>query len=557
MPFRQHITEALAELTEMPAEEIDALLETPPARELGDVAFPCFALAKSMRKAPHAIAQELSERLAHPMIARSEPKGPYLNIFYRPEALAEHVLNASPKPSAGDARHMLLEFPSPNTNKPLHLGHLRNMLLGETLARVAEASGERVTRTNLYNDRGVHICKSMLAYTRWGEGSTPVGMGLKSDHFVGHWYVEFAKRAKDDESLEEEAQEMLRRWEAGDPEVRALWETMNEWAYRGYLETFERLGLGWDKHYYESDIYTEGKGLVEKGLKDEVFERDEKGNVRAPLGGLGEPVVLRADGTAVYMTQDLHLAQARQDEWSPDAQVYVVGEEQTHRFKQLFAILQAIGMERAEGLYHLSYGLISLPEGRMKSREGTVVDVDDLLDEMETLAAEAVRERHPDISDEAVLERARVIGHGALRYFILKYDPKTSFVYNPKESLSFEGETGPYVQYAAARISSILSEGEAGKEDASALIAPEEQTLLAALAKTSETITEAAQSYKPHLVARHAMAVAQAFTAFYHACRVLDAPEPQRSARLALLRKTREHLEYLLLLLGIETLEEM
>ncbi len=535
----------------------EIILEEPPSPEMGDLAVPCFSYAKALRKSPAAIASEIASAVSGKgPIVNAVAAGPYCNLFLDRSFVAQNVL--SMELGVGKKNQKLLfEYPSPNTNKPLHLGHLRNMLLGSSAAAIAEAAGYSVVRTNLYNDRGVHICKSMLAYQRWGEGKTPADLGMKPDHFVGHWYVEFAKHAKEDESLENEAQEMLRKWEDGDKVVRSLWKKMNDWAYEGFTQSFDRLGITFDKHYYESQLYDKGKAVVEHGLKVGVFSHDENGNTRASLGTLGEPVVLRADGTAVYMTQDLYLAQVRQDEWKPDAQVYVVGSEQDHRFKQLFAILEALGMEHADRLFHLSYGLIALPEGRMKSREGTVVDCDDLLNSMEALAAEAVQERHPELSAKEVQKRAKTIGHGALRFFICKYEPKTGFVYDPKESLSFEGETGPYVQYAAARISSILAETKPGKADASLLSEDEAFALLMALRKTPAIVEEAASQYKPHLVARHAMSVAQAFTGFYHTYKVLVDDAKVRDSRLALLKATRAHLAYLLGLLGIEAPEAM
>jgi len=534
----------------------DIPLEIPPNPALGDFALPCFSLAKFLKKSPQAIASELAETIIpKPPIARMHATGPYLNIFLDAALVAQHTLTTEPT-FADTKRSVLFEYPSPNTNKPLHLGHLRNMLIGHATSSIVECAGNIVVRTNLNNDRGVHICKSMLAYDLYGEGNTPQDVELKPDHFVGHWYVRFAKEAEHNPELEVQAQELLRRWEAGDAHARAIWAKMNGWAHEGFQETYARLGVHFDKEYYESAFYQQAKDSVLSAHAQGVFTTDNKENIVADLGVLGQKVVLRADGTAVYATQDIGLARIRQEEFSPDEQVYVVAEEQNHYFTQLFAIFTKLGMTHT--VHHLTYGLISLPSGRMKSREGTVVDCDDLLDEMEQLAAQQVRTRHPELSEDEVRKRAIAIGHGALRFFILKYEPKTSFVYDAQESISFEGETGPYVQYAAARISSILREETVPQTAEYALLSTaEEHALITALRNTQNVIAQAAAHYKPHLVARHAMSIAQAFTTFYHEHHIKTAPDDIKHARLVLIHKTRQHLALLLGLLGIDVLDEM
>ncbi len=546
--------EVLAQLKEHIQVEIS--LETPPELALGDYALPCFTLAKDFKKSPQAIAQELAEKITPaPPIARVVAQGPYLNIFLDKAVVAERVLTAAPD-RIETGKKVLFEYPSPNTNKPFHLGHLRNMLLGQATSNIVEQAGNTVVRTNLNNDRGVHICKSMLAYDIYGENKTPQDLGLKPDHFVGHWYVRFAQEAEKNPELEVQAQELLRKWEAGDAHAQALWKKMNDWAYEGFKETFLRLGVTFDKQYYESGFYEQAKETVKQAHEKGIFSTDDKGNIVAELGKLGTKVVLRADGTAVYATQDVGLGTIRQVEFAPDEQVYVVAEEQNYYFEQLFAIFDLLGFTHTR--HHLSYGLISLPSGRMKSREGTVVDCDELLNEMEELAAAEIKKRHPDISEEELAKRSIAIGHGALRFFILKYEPKTAFVYNPEESMSFEGETGPYVQYAAARIASILRELPAPlTADYGVLVADEEYALITALRNTQDVIQEAAQHYKPHLVARHAMKIAQDFTTFYHEHHIKTAETSVRDARLILIKTTREHLTLLLGLLGITTLEEM
>ncbi len=535
---------------------VEVSLEVPPDSSLGDYALACFPLAKELKKSPQQIASDLAQTITpKPPIASIVANGPYLNIFLDRAVVAQHALTTSWTPPQ-TGKKILFEYPSPNTNKPLHLGHLRNMLLGQATSNIASCAGHTVIRTNLNNDRGVHICKSMLAYDLYGSQRSPGELNLKPDHFVGHWYVQFAKQAEQYPELEAQAQELLRAWEAGDERARALWQKMNAWALEGFAQTYARLHITFDKEYFESDFYAQAKETVRTAHTSGVFSTDEKGNIVAELGSLGTKVVLRADGTAVYATQDIGLASLRQEEFSPDEQVYVVAEEQNYYFEQLFAIFDLLGFSHTR--HHLSYGLISLPSGRMKSREGTVVDCDELLDEMESLAARAVMERHPELSDEEIHKRAVAIGHGALRFFILKYEPKTAFVYNPKESMSFEGETGPYVQYAAARISSILRDLPAATQaDLSALQTDEEYALITALRNTPDVIVQASQHYKPHLVARHAMRIAQEFTTFYHEHHIKTAEPSLRDARVVLISKTREHLSLLLGLLGIQTLDEM
>ena len=556
MSFEQELAQIISTHAQLEQQTIQELLEVPPELALGDYALPCFALAKQLKKNPAQIAQELAKEIQADFLERTEAKGPYLNFYLKRAAVAKRVLTKTTI-SAPKNKKIVFEFPSPNTNKPLHLGHLRNMLLGEATARTCAQAGYEVIRTNLNNDRGIHICKSMLAYKKYGDNKTPQDLELKPDHFVGHYYVKYAQEAKENPSLEEEAQEMLRAWEAGDKEVRALWKQMNDWAHEGFAVTYNRLGISFDKEYYEHAFYEDAKKRVQEAHKKGIFSTDENKNIIAPLGEkLGDKVVLRADGTAIYATQDIGLAQLKQEDFKPDNEVYVVAEEQTHYFKQLFAIFDLLGMDHER--HHLSYGMISLPSGRMKSREGNVVDCDALLDEVEAVAKEEILNRHKNLSEEELAKRSRVIGHAALRFFMLKYEPKTGFVYDPEESVSFEGETGPYIQYAAARIQSILKEAPvSGEVDYSLLSSEEEYALLRTLRNTLGVVEEAARQYKVHLVARHALKVAQTFTSFYHACRILDAPEDVRDARVALIRKTREHLEKLLDLLGIELLEEM
>ena len=556
MDFKQELAKLIEQQTPLTKTTAYNLLEVPPQTTLGDYALPCFALAKELKKSPAQIASELEQNFQAPILETTKANGPYLNFFLNKELVNQHVLNkelTAKKPN----KTILFEYPSPNTNKPLHLGHLRNMLLGEATARICEHAGNNVIRTNLNNDRGVHICKSMLAYKKYGEGKTPADMNLKPDHFVGHWYVKFAQEAKKNPQLEQEAQQLLVKWEQGDQEARALWKQMNDWAHSGFQETYKRLGITFDKEYHESEFYEQAKQIVLEAHKKGVFETDEDNNIIAPLDEpLGDKVVLRADGTAIYATQDIGLAKQKQEDFSPDEQVYVVAEEQTHYFKQLFAIFDLLGMNHKR--HHLSYGLISLPSGRMKSREGNVVDCDELLDEMQALAKQEIQQRHDTLAEEELTQRAKKIGQAALNFYMLKYEPKTGFVYNAEESISFEGETGPYIQYAAARITSILNE-QAPPDTYEPAELNEELAyeLITALRQTPQRIQQAAATYKPHIVARHALTIAQTFTRFYHEHRILDAPTKKRDARLALIQATKKHLEVLLNLLDIQLLDEM
>jgi arginyl-tRNA synthetase len=473
----------------------------------------------------------------------------------------------------------MVEYVSPNNNKPLHLGHVRNGLLGASVSALLEKRGAEVVRTMILNDRGLSISKSMAAYAKWHEGETPEGAGKKSDAYVGDLYVEFEKGSKDDPSLVDEAHELIRKWEEGDKKTRALWKKLDGWVEEGHARSFERLGFRFDVVDRESDVYLEGKRIVEEGLERGAFERDGTGAVIARLEahGLPDKVMLRADGTSVYITQDLALAKKRFERDGIDRLIYVVGNEQDLHFRQLFKILELLGREWASKLSHLSYGYVRLPEGRMKSREGTIVEADDLLDALEKDAAEAVKERHAGLDEDEVARRARIIAGGALKYHFLEVDPASDMVYDPKASLSFTGRTGPYLQYMHARIRSIirkaespgtsyesdsaraevLSERSESKEPSHRSVSDEEHALAKLLARYPETVELAADGLKPSLVAHHLYELAKAFAAFYENVPVLEAPGPERAARLALVRAVERVLNEGLSLLGIDAPEEM
>lgn len=560
--MKAEVAAKLAKELGIEEERLLTLLEVPPDGSLGDFALPCFPFAKERKKAPAQIAEELSAKVRPDrLVAAAKATGPYLNLFLSPGIWPERVLpaikegrllgeRAEPK---RPQRRILIEYPSPNTNKPLHLGHVRNIVLATTLASFYAQDGAEVIHVNLNNDRGIHICKSMLAYQKWGGGEPD----KKSDHFVGDYYVRFERELQKDESLMEEAREMLRRWEAGDAETRALWAKMNAWALDGFKETYARYGVTFDKEYKESDIYQEGKEIILRNIGR--FTKDETGAVIADLTAYGLPnkVVLRSDGTSIYITQDIALTLRKIKEFNPDMQIWVVANEQILHFDQLFAILDLLGTPK-ERFFHLSYGMVELPEGKMKSREGRVVDADDLLDEMEALAAGQVRERHPDWPEEQVEKTARLLALGAIRFFIIKYDPLKNFVFDPVQSLNFEGDTGPYLQYTHARLCSILRKAGARPEaDPGLLTEPEAVRLCKELERIAGAFRDGVEQQKTHLLAQQLLAVARAANTYYHAHPILKAEEAPRAARLQMIDMTRQALAEGLALIGIEAPDEM
>jgi arginyl-tRNA synthetase len=547
-------------------EEISGLIEVPPQQEMGDFAFPCFSLAKIEKKSPLMIAQDLAEKIRKNLskeISGVEVKSAYVNFFVNKKFLAEKVLKEAGKKDFGmsedgNKRKIVIEFPSPNTNKPLHLGHLRNMSIGDSVANLMEFCGNKIIRTNLNNDRGVHICKSMLGYQKYGDGKTPKSEGVKSDHFVGDYYVLFSKAAKENPALEEDAQEMLRKWEAGDKDVITLWKLMNKWAFDGFKETYEKFGLKFDKEYFESKIYQNGKEIVEEGLKKGIFKKRDDGAVMIDLTseGLGEKVLLRSDGTSIYITQDMYLAKLKDEDFGVDGSIYVVANEQDYHFKVLFSVLKKLGYKFAENLYHLSYGMVELPEGRMKSREGTVVDADDLIEDTRKLAEEGIVKRQQDVSKKDLQERSLKIALAAIRYSLLKIDLTKNIVFNPKESLEFEGNTGPYLLYSYARASSIVRKVKAKKAKMVIYdLSKEEGALLTKIGNFPDVVKQAYNQLAPNIIANYAFELCQIFNEFYHAHQVIGSKE--ELFRLKLIDAFRKVLKSSLNLLGIEELEEM
>lgn len=602
------LAERIAAASRNALEPGDVTLSPAPDHVDANFAFACFPLAKAWRANPAKIAGELAEALevgeGDEVLSRVEAAGPYVNLTLRHETVGRRVLDAVGDESRiafGDSERqadevVMMEYVSPNTNKPLHLGHVRNAVLGRSVANLVASQGAKVWRSDIINDRGIHIAKSMVAYSRLGDGATPESTGTKGDHFVGRWYVEFDKalseerkawqeaKGVDSEGLDErekkkleeeflaasewmeEARDVLRRWEAEDPEVRELWRTMNQWVYAGFDETYERLGIDFDKHYYESQIYQGGREQILDAVERGVFERAENGAILAPLSKheealgrkLQDKVVLRADGTGLYITQDLNLAQIKFEEFGLTRSLYCIGSEQNYYMQQLAATLKLLGFGGADGVEHLSYGMVYLPEGKMKSREGNVVDADDLMREVTRLAADAVRERADDLDDDEIARRAEAIGLGAIVFDMLVVGRETDIQFDPKASVAFEGKTGPYLQYVYARISSILrNAGEWKAPETLELREDAERRLVSGLLTYPMTVTEAAESLDPSRLVGYLADEAQAFNRFYRDCPVLDAEENVRATRLALLAAFRRMIGHGLALLAIEPLAEM
>ena len=578
----QAVSRAVAELY---AVEVSAESIVPQATRKefeGNLTVVVFPFLKASRKSPEATATELGEWLVANEAAVEKfnvVKG-FLNISIKSDFwidVLNDVANAEDfgiKPVTDESQLVMVEYSSPNTNKPLHLGHVRNNLLGYSLSLILKANGYKVVKTNIVNDRGIHICKSMLAWQKWGNGITPEKAGKKGDHLIGDFYVEFDKHYKaelkalkesglSDEEVEkqstlmQEAREMLRKWEQNDPEIRGLWKTMNEWVYAGFDDTYKRMGVDFDKIYYESDTYLEGKDLVLGGIEKGIMYRKEDNSVWADLtaDGLDHKLLLRGDGTSVYMTQDIGTAKLRYQDYPIDKMVYVVGNEQNYHFQVLALLLDKLGFKWGKDLVHFSYGMVELPHGKMKSREGTVVDADDLMDEMINSAAEASAERMKDIPADEAAEIARVIGLGALKYFLLKVDPRKNMMFNPQESIDFNGNTGPFIQYTYARIQSVLRRAQ---EQAAALTvkpvpSEKEVTLIQKIADFPSVVEDAGRNYSPAVIANYCYDLAKEYNQFYHDYPILkEEDENVRAMRLLLSSVTARTLKSAVALLGIE-----
>ncbi|NHB70261.1 arginine--tRNA ligase [Perlabentimonas gracilis] len=558
----------------------------------GDFTLVVFPLLKISKKKPEDTAHEIGEHLqksVETVDSYNVIKG-FLNISFSPAFWCNMLNTAAQTPNFGFAKPessatvKMVEFSSPNTNKPLHLGHIRNNLLGYSISRVLEANGHKVLKVNLVNDRGIHICKSMIAWQRFGNGETPASSGKKGDHLVGDYYVIFDREYKkqieelkskglsEDEAKAQaplmiEAQEMLRKWEAKDPEVYQLWSTMNGWVYDGFDVTYKALGIEFDKIYHESETYLLGKKIVAEGLDKGVFHKKENGSVWCDLlaDGLDEKLLLRADGTSVYMTQDLGTAVQRFSEYHLDDHIYVVGNEQEYHFQVLRLILSKLGYDWSNHLYHLSYGMVQLPEGKMKSREGTVVDADDLVDEMKATAREMSQElgKLDELTEQEANDIVNMVGLGALKYFILKVDPKKNMTFNPKESIDFNGNTGPFIQYTHARIQSVLRKAaDAGIEVPTTVdkvdIGEKERELIKMLHMFPSVVQQAGEQLSPALAANFAYELVKEYNQFYHDYTIIkESNELVRGLRLVLSREVANVIRQAMWLLGIDVPSRM
>ena len=565
----------------------------------GSVTLVVFPFVKAARKRPEDVAQEIGEYLvSHSGVVEkyNVVKG-FLNLTIASEAWQELLrqmdsdAHYGEKVAGEDSPLVMIEYSSPNTNKPLHLGHVRNNLLGWSLARIMEANGNKVVKTNIVNDRGIHICKSMLAWLKWGNGETPETSGKKGDHLIGDYYVLFDKhyreeikeltakfvaegmepaeaeeKAKKEAPLIVEAHEMLVKWEQNDPEVRGLWRKMNEWVYAGFDETYKMMGVSFDKIYYESDTYLEGKEKVEEGLEKGFFYRRPDNSVWADLTaeGLDEKLLLRSDGTSVYMTQDIGTAKLRFQDFPIDRMIYVVGNEQNYHFQVLAILLDKLGFKWGKDLVHFSYGMVELPNGKMKSREGTVVDADDLMAAMIAEARQTSDElgKFADMTEEEKQEVARIVGLGALKYFILKVDARKNMLFNPDESIDFNGNTGPFIQYTYARIRSILRKAEAEGLTAEAVkgtpLETKETDLIQKISQYADAVAQAGKDFSPSGIATYCYELTKQFNQFYHDYSILNAEtEELKKQRLLIARNVAKTIKNAMTLLGIEVPERM
>ena len=541
-----------------------------PKGQSGDLALSFFELTKEFKKAPPVIGQEVAKALENcSAVEKTEIVGPYLNLFFNNEAFFQEVFQTPVETDLLKNKKVLVEFSSPNTNKPLHLGHMRNHALGISISHILEQTGAFVKKMAIFNDRGVHICKSMLAYQKWGQGETPESSSIKGDHLVGDYYVRFDQESKKDPSLNDDVQQMLVDWEDGKEDINKLWKQMNDWAFHGYHRTYTRQGVFFDKEYYESDLYKAGKEYVLEGLEKGILKKKD-GAIIIDLtaDGLDEKVLLRSNGTTVYMTQDIATTVLKQKDFEPDQQIWIVASEQDYHFKVLFLSLEKLGLLKADHLHHLSYGLVNLPEGRMKSREGTVVDADDLMDELSSLAMDAIEIRNPELSISEAQVISEQIMNAAWKFYLLSTSPRKSVTFDPKKSIAFEGATGPYLQYAGVRMKSIfkkaqnnlppLQGGTKGGISAQTTLGSKEKPLGIKILEYPQALNRAAETMNPTYIATYLLELAQVWSSYYVEHSVLNAEtEELKQARLVMAQKVYEILEAGLKVLGIEIPEKM
>jgi arginyl-tRNA synthetase len=588
--LKEKTAEAINDLYQQQVSPEQVLINIPPREFPHDFTIVIFPFSKMVKRSPDQVATEVGKILKEqfPEIGDYEVVKGFLNIKFKDEYwigfLNDHYADDSFGSFPATGKKILIEYSGPNTNKPLHFGHLRNIFIGWSVSQIEEAAGNEVIKANIYNNRGVHICKSMLAYKKLGNGETPDSSGKKGDHLVGEYYVRFEnalrqqmkelmekglseEEARKKAPLNKEVADMLLKWEKGDPEVRALWEMMNEWVYRGFDETYGNIGVSFDQNYYESETYTLGKAVVEEGLQKGIFFKKPDGSAWVDLTdeGLDEKLLLRADGTSVYITQDLGTADLRYRQYKPDTMVYTVASEQDYHFKVLKLVCKKLGRPYADSIYHLSYGLVDLPTGRMKTREGTAVDADDMIKEMDETSEEKTRQlgKIENFSAGELKKLYHMIGMGALKFFLLKVDPKKRMIFNPEESIDFHGFTGPFIQYTHARIKSVLRKAEANKISYSntasvKTLDPKERQLILQLNQYPSMIAEAASGYAPSAIANYVYHLAKDYNQFYAELPILNADdEVTGSFRLKLSAMVASVIKKSMKLLGIDVPERM
>ncbi|MFA5484831.1 MAG: arginine--tRNA ligase [Candidatus Pacearchaeota archaeon] len=562
--MKEGIAKLISKETKINIEEIEKLIEIPPSDKFGDYSFPCYQLAKIKKQSPLLISQELSEKLRRRMskeISSIEVKSAYVNFFINKIYLTKKTIEKTKKKSWGEIKNnqpqnIGIEYPSPNTNKSLHIGHLRNIIIGESISQIMKNAKNKVYHLNLYNDRGILISKTMLAYELYGNDINPIKEKIKPDKFIADLYIRFNREAKDNKELEEKAREKLRLWENKDKETIELWKKINSWAYQGLQQTFDLFGLSKiDKNYYESEIYTKGKEIIDKGLKKGLFkEKDKAIIIDLNKENLGEKVLLRSDKTSVYITQDLYLAEQKIKDFNLDSSYYVVGNDQEYHFKVLFTILEKLGLKK--NWKHFSYGMVTLPSGKMKSREGNIVSADEFIKETQDLAKKGLIDRNPKINKDELEKKSLIISLAAIKYSLIKVDIKKDLVFNPEKALSFEGDTGPYLLYSYARANSILKKIKSTKSKYEIIdLTNQEIKLIKKINDFENILEETYNNLTPNTLANYVYELSQIFNEFYHSCSIIKSKE--KEFRLDLVKAFKKTMKKSLELLSIQTIEEM
>ena len=562
--MKEKIAKLISKETKINIEEIKKLIEIPPSGSFGDYSFPCYQLAKIKKQSPLLISQELSNKLRKNIskeISSIEVKSAYVNFFIDKIYLAKKTIERTKKKSWGEiknnnSQNIGIEYPSPNTNKSLHIGHLRNIIIGESISQIMKNANNNVYHLNLYNDRGILISKTMVAYELFAENINPLEKKIKPDKFIADLYVKFNKEAKKNKELEEKAKEKLRLWENKDKKTIELWKKLNSWAYQGLQQTFDLFGLSKiDKNYYESEIYTRGKEIINKGIKKGLFkEKDNAIIIDLNKENLGEKVLLRSDKTSVYITQDLYLAEQKIKDFNLDSSYYVVGNDQEYHFKVLFTILEKLGLKK--DWKHFSYGMVTLPSGKMKSREGNIVSADDFIKETQEIAKKGLIDRNPKINKNELEKKSLIIALAAIKYSLIKIDIKKDLIFNPEKALSFEGDTGPYLLYSYARANSILKKIKSTQKEYNIIdLTNSEIKLIKKINNFENILTETYQNLTPNTLANYVYELAQIFNEFYHSCSIINSKE--KEFRLDLVKAFKKTLKKSLDLLSIQTIEEM